>query len=94
MRSAALHDRAIAGRAWTAVMSREQVLDQGVDSAVAFATQFGVFVDRKILGPASLLRLKKRSRSFAPELFEFLALHSSCHVYSDCTQRLNSGKST
>lgn len=61
-------------------MSCKQVFDQRVDSAVAFAAQLGVFVDRKVLCPASLLRLQKRSRSFAPELIKFLALQSLWHV--------------
>lgn len=75
-------------------MSREQVFDQSVDSAVAFTAQFGVFVDCKILGPANLLRIQKRSRSFAPEVIEFRALHNSCHVCLDSIQWLDAGKST
>lgn len=91
---ATLHDGAVTGGTWTAIMSRKQMLNQSVDSTTAFAAQLGVFVDRKILGAASLLRRQKRSCGFAPEVIEFLALHSPWHVYSDSTRRLDAGKST
>jgi len=78
--SAALYDGTVAGWTRSAVVSGEQVLDQRVDSAVAFAAQLGVFVERKILRPTNFLGLQKGSRSFAPELIEFLALHSIWHV--------------
>src|SRR5580658_4996265 len=55
------------------------MLDQGVDSAVAFPAQFRVFVNRDVPGPANFLRLAQRRHSVAPEPFKGLALGRRSH---------------
>ena len=79
---AALDDGALAGRTRRTTMAGQQVPNQRVDAAVAFAAQLGIFVDGQILSAANLLRLEQSSRSLTPELVQFLALRILWHVGS------------
>jgi hypothetical protein len=80
-RSAAFHDRTVAGRARISIMPRKQMFDQRLDSAVTLAAQLGVFVEGQILRAANFLRLEQRGRSVASELVEFLTLRVFRHAF-------------
>jgi hypothetical protein len=54
-------------------MADEEMLDEGVDFAAAFAAELGVFMNGKVAGAADRLRFKEGSGSFLTEVFKLVA---------------------
>jgi len=61
------HDGAFAGGARLAVVADEKMFDDFVDAGVLEASEFGVFVKRKIAGAPDLAQTAKDSAGFTLE---------------------------
>jgi len=71
----------------------QKMFDEGVDSAVTFAAQFGVFRNRKVPRSADFLRLQQGCRCLGPAAVELRATDLFRHV-KHCKDRACYGNGT